>query len=788
METLLRLAGSNAVAAIVLAAIVVVVTRFCRRPVVRHALWLLVLLKLITPPLVPLAVNWPRTEEIEAPLAEPPLSAVDLPPVSEPMEPIAPLPESPEPAAVPETDSPSVSYTFADIWLPLLMVVWLGGSLIWWIVAAVRLRKFQRLLNQARSAPVEVREQTQRLAALLGLRRCPPVVFVSAPLSPMLWALGFSPRLLVPAELWQRLQTEQQETLLAHELAHLRRGDHWVRRLEFVVLGLYWWHPVVWWARRRLQEAEEECCDALVVSILPDAASAYASALVETVAFLSQARAASNIGASGAGQVPLLKRRLTMILKTNSSSKPSRVAFWAVLGLGALLLPLAPKAARTETPQESQRPESQDRAADPVNAALQVQEARRMANCASCHESQTVHGHDLQHWPHLGREAHDEIVRLMDEVRRLQTQLGESAKRPPPVAEGNREEHIEKLKDEIELLKLQVRLKEAHLRSTKIQHAEVDRRYKSYEQTNRTTPGSFGRDALDQILTKAKTLETEIEVKEVELEEAQLLLKQAERRLARLQRPAERSMPQAPQSFSHDFGKVKQGTVIKYRFPLSNPNRHPLRIARISSSAGYLKAETAKREIEPGGKTMIDVELDTKRFQGAKTCVLSIQFEGGQERRGVFQVISEADSSDASREDKQTRLKELERKIESLQKEIRDLRREMKPKKHDGPGRSSNDPSIDAFKDIRIDVNEANTGSLIFGVGVNSNSGLVGTLSDDLIWKKLGLRLRTVGGDVVKRSMPQFRGGLIITEIRPDSPAQRLRFAQGRYPRGAEQV
>jgi outer membrane protein assembly complex protein YaeT len=33
-----------------------------------------------------------------------------------------------------------------------------------------------------------------------------------------------------------------------------------------------------------------------------------------------------------------------------------------------------------------------------------------------------------------------------------------------------------------------------------------------------------------------------------------------------------------------------------------------------------------------------------------------------------------------------------------------------------------------SFKDIRIDVNEANTGSLVFGVGVNSNTGLVGSI------------------------------------------------------------
>jgi outer membrane protein insertion porin family len=37
-------------------------------------------------------------------------------------------------------------------------------------------------------------------------------------------------------------------------------------------------------------------------------------------------------------------------------------------------------------------------------------------------------------------------------------------------------------------------------------------------------------------------------------------------------------------------------------------------------------------------------------------------------------------------------------------------------------------PDDSVYKDIRIDVNEANTGSLIFGVGVNSNSGLTGSI------------------------------------------------------------
>jgi outer membrane protein assembly complex protein YaeT len=39
------------------------------------------------------------------------------------------------------------------------------------------------------------------------------------------------------------------------------------------------------------------------------------------------------------------------------------------------------------------------------------------------------------------------------------------------------------------------------------------------------------------------------------------------------------------------------------------------------------------------------------------------------------------------------------------------------------------DPESESvFKDIRVDVQEANTGSLVFGVGVNSNSGLTGSI------------------------------------------------------------
>src|SRR5262249_862073 len=123
------------------------------------------------------------------------------------------------------------------------------------------------------------------------------------------------------------------------ELAHLRRGDPWVRRLELVALGLYWWFPVAWWAARQLREAEEQCCDAWVVWSAPEAAEAYAALLVETVAFLSRSARPLPAGVSGAGPVVRLKRRLTMILQGNTAPRLSRPGFAGLLVVGAALLP-----------------------------------------------------------------------------------------------------------------------------------------------------------------------------------------------------------------------------------------------------------------------------------------------------------------------------------------------------------------------------------------------------------------------------------------------------------------
>ena len=241
-------------------------------------------------------------------------------------------------------------------WRQVVVAVWLLGMAVWWVVVGLSSYRFHRFLRSSRPAPDELCERLAQVASRLGLKRVPTVSIVSARVPPMVWA-GFAgaPRLVLPEELWSRFDSVQRDAVMAHELAHLKRCDHWVRRLEAVVLGLYWWDPIAWWARRELERAEEACCDAWVVWALPKAAAAYVEALVTTAVFLSGLRPSLPVGASGAGRVVPLTRRLNMILSDLSTSSLARNVPRAALVVGVLALPFLPSlvAGRTRSAPDS---------------------------------------------------------------------------------------------------------------------------------------------------------------------------------------------------------------------------------------------------------------------------------------------------------------------------------------------------------------------------------------------------------------------------------------------------
>ena len=360
MNYLLDALLANALVALFLAVLAALIASRVRRPALVHALWLIVLLKLITPPLF--SLHWPLsailtadestavTDDEEAVALSPALTPEPRPADEDAttrqqlVEALVALRIERESVLARGSLTPSTPPLWNNRQLirTILGSIWLGGTLIWFSVFAWRIVRFHRLLALGQPAENGLQAHAQELAARIGLHRCPQVWILPGRVSPLLWMIGRRGRLVLPAQLLENLNREQQAALLTHEMAHAHRLDHWVRWVELCALGFYWWNPVAWWARRELHQAEEECCDAWVVWILPGAARAYAKALLQTVTFLD-ARPCLPPVASGAGHVSLLKRRVAMIVKEPLSPRLPKPLFFAALVWGLLVLPFAPE-------------------------------------------------------------------------------------------------------------------------------------------------------------------------------------------------------------------------------------------------------------------------------------------------------------------------------------------------------------------------------------------------------------------------------------------------------------
>lgn len=378
---------SNALTASALALIAWAVSiAWPRRPALAHACWLLVLVKLLTPPLYlfPLSLPAPahvaemKPDEPVQPLpdtnATVPLNdqqardlfalpleleaEAHLTPDSLPIQ-SSTLVESLRDSAVtlPLRAAPSTwSFWLTDLWqtwastciftLQILAIVGTGSLLLLTIIRALR---FERLLRFAQPADDHTQKITQQLGTSLGLQQAPSVLIVPGKVGPLLWPRWTKPVIVLPSGLVDNMSRQELQTVLAHELTHYRRGDHLWRYLELAAVACYWWLPSAWWASRRLRQVEEECCDAGVVASLPDGVACYASALVRSLTYVTEPSSPCPALSSGLGPVTLLKRRLTML--QTKVERQLGVRSWLLLAaVAALALPIGISVADDDPP------------------------------------------------------------------------------------------------------------------------------------------------------------------------------------------------------------------------------------------------------------------------------------------------------------------------------------------------------------------------------------------------------------------------------------------------------
>ena len=93
-------------------------------------------------------------------------------------------------------------------------------------------------------------------------------------------AMGlFRPAVVLPPWTLSELSATDLNSVLVHELAHLRRRDDWTNLLQKVVRAVFFFHPAVWWIENRLSLEREMACDEHVLANTEDP-RAYAACLV----------------------------------------------------------------------------------------------------------------------------------------------------------------------------------------------------------------------------------------------------------------------------------------------------------------------------------------------------------------------------------------------------------------------------------------------------------------------------------------------------------------------------
>lgn len=374
MERLFSIGLHNAAIMAILAILVWSATRIWKSAPVAHLLWLVVLLKLVTPPVVLVDMSgWTQAPTGTVMTAENRVSLGvqhnigafhDMEPQGPQSEHSVPIDAEPglprevvqEPnvldAVISRPTQPSHSRFTAPSWGTIrsaIAWIWLTGAILIAVVAAVRIVRFRRILLSLSPAEQRFQAVADDLAKRMGLRRSAMVLQVTSAMAPFVWCFGPRAIVVIPRRLLDTLDSRQLEMVIAHELAHLRRRDHWVRVGELTVSILYWWNPMVWWVRRQLRAAEEECSDAWVAWLFPDESYRYAESLLASA---QAVECPSLVLSSPFLNNHTLKRRVEMVLDNRSERSATRRATICLGLFTAATLPMEISIARGQIQEE----------------------------------------------------------------------------------------------------------------------------------------------------------------------------------------------------------------------------------------------------------------------------------------------------------------------------------------------------------------------------------------------------------------------------------------------------
>lgn len=275
------------------------------RAALRHALWMAASIKFLVPFSLLVGfgsqVRWRTAPAVPRPRLE------MVQRIGGPFSPLSPPPLAPQAAS----------------WFPIAMSgIWLCGFMANTASWRRRWCKIRAAVHAASPMPLKL-----GILAVSGSTLVEPGVFGI-----------IRPVLILPHGIRERLTPAQFDSVVAHELCHVRRRDNLLFAIHMMVECLFWFHPLVWWMERRLIEEREQACDEEVLRLGSDPQD-YAEAILAVCGFYVPSPAVCVSGVTGAS----LKRRVESIMMNRVPTQTTmfRRLMLTLGGLFAVLGPVA---------------------------------------------------------------------------------------------------------------------------------------------------------------------------------------------------------------------------------------------------------------------------------------------------------------------------------------------------------------------------------------------------------------------------------------------------------------
>ena len=222
---------------------------------------------------------------------------------------------------------------------PFLVGVWLIGVGVYSLRFAGGIFRFRRYRIDGQ-VPLghEWQVRFDSLCKKIGVKQTVKLILSNVVGTPI--AIGiFKPLIIVPASVFLQIDPRQLESIIMHELIHIRRFDPVVNVLQNAAEVLFFYHPGIWWISAAIRREREFATDEAVIEACQGDRVVYASALanLEAIRLSANMTVPSNAMAANGGN---LMQRIKRILnkKTETSSASSAWSAGIAVGIISILL------------------------------------------------------------------------------------------------------------------------------------------------------------------------------------------------------------------------------------------------------------------------------------------------------------------------------------------------------------------------------------------------------------------------------------------------------------------